>query len=128
MSSPTIELPKLPKPDKDDIRAIRSFLPGKLLGRTAVLLSLLLLVLSFVAAVSAGIHWIPEFEHILPFWVFWALLALCFLAVVAQIFLEWRANRNRARLRELAVKPSAVQNGYFRIGAYADTAVGPQEV
>jgi Leucine-rich repeat (LRR) protein len=121
MTNLTVEIPKLPKLDKDDLKAIRSFLPGKLLGRAAALLSLLLLVLGFVAAVRVGVRQIPEFEHILPSWAFWVLLALCFLAVVAQIVLEWRANRNRVALQELAIKPGAVQTGYFRIGAYADT-------
>ena len=40
-----LELPKLPTINKADIEAVRSFLPGKLLGRTAALLSLVLLVL-----------------------------------------------------------------------------------
>jgi len=122
MTNLTVEIPKLPELNKDDVKAIRSFLPGKLLGRAAALLSLLLLVLGFVAAVRVGVRQIPEFEHILPSWAFWVLLALCFLAVVAQIVLEWRANRNRVALQELAIKPGAVQTGYFRIGAYADTA------
>jgi hypothetical protein len=41
-----LEIPKLPELDKEDVKAIRSFLPGKLLGRTAALLSIVLLVLS----------------------------------------------------------------------------------
>jgi formylglycine-generating enzyme required for sulfatase activity len=122
MSDLLAEAAKLPELDKEDLKAIRSFLPGKLLGRTAALLSLLLLVLGFVGAVRVGVHQIPELEQILPTWAFWALLAFCFLAVLAQIILEWRAKRNRAVLQELAIKPGAVQTGYFRIGAYADTA------
>ena len=42
-----IELPKLPELDKEDIKAVRSFLPGKLLSRTAALLALAVLVLGF---------------------------------------------------------------------------------
>ena len=34
-----IQLPKLPELDKDDLKAVRSFLPGKLLSRTAALLA-----------------------------------------------------------------------------------------
>ena len=33
-----IRLPKLPELDKEDIKAVRSFLPGELLSRTAALL------------------------------------------------------------------------------------------
>jgi hypothetical protein len=36
---------QLPKLDKEDIKAVRSFLPGKLLSRTAAFLSLIVLVL-----------------------------------------------------------------------------------
>ena len=122
MSDLTAKISKLPEIDKEDLKAIRAFLPGKVLGRTAALLSLLLLVLAFVAAVRIGIHQIPEFEQVLPPWAIWALLALCLLAVVAQIMFEWRVNRNRATLQQLAVKLGAVQTGYFRIGAYSDTA------
>jgi hypothetical protein len=122
MSDLTVKIPKLPELDKDDLKAIRSFLPGKLLGRTAALLSLVVLLICVAAAANASLHRFPDLEHILPSWAIWALLGLCFLAVAAQMFLEWRANRNRAYLLQLAIKPGAVQTGYFRIGAYADTA------
>ena len=36
---------------KADVRAIRSFLPGKVLGRTAALLALVVLVLGFATSV-----------------------------------------------------------------------------
>jgi len=48
-------LPKLPELDKEDVDAVRSFLPGKLLGRTAALLSLALLVLGFAGLVDQGL-------------------------------------------------------------------------
>jgi Leucine-rich repeat (LRR) protein len=50
-----LDLPKLPTIDKADIEAVRSFLPGKLLGRTAALLSLVLLVVAWVGGVDAGL-------------------------------------------------------------------------
>jgi hypothetical protein len=49
---PGLRLPQLPKLDQRDIDAVRSFLPSKLLGRTAALLSLVLLVLGFAGAVD----------------------------------------------------------------------------
>jgi hypothetical protein len=50
-----IALPKLPELNKEDIESVRRFFPGKLLGRTAALLSLVLLVLSFAAAGGMGL-------------------------------------------------------------------------
>ena len=44
------------------------------------------------------------------------------LIVGAQIFAEWQAERNRRQAQALAVKTDAVQEGYFRIGPYLDTA------
>ena len=48
--------PKLLKLDKADVRAIRSFLPGKVLGRTAALLALVVLVLGFAGSVDVGLQ------------------------------------------------------------------------
>jgi hypothetical protein len=47
-----LEIPKLPQLDKEDVKAIRSFLPGKLLVRTAAFLSLVLLVVLSVGAIK----------------------------------------------------------------------------
>jgi hypothetical protein len=55
MEALKLEIPKLPELDKDDVNAIRSFLPGKLLGRTAALLSLVALVLGFAGGVKIGL-------------------------------------------------------------------------
>ena len=52
---PIGHFPKLPKLDKEDVKAVRGFLPGKLLGRTAAFLSLVLLVLVFVKAADLGL-------------------------------------------------------------------------
>jgi hypothetical protein len=114
-----LQLPQLPQLDKRDIEAVRNFLPGKVLGRTAALLSLVLLVLGFVGAVD----WMLE-QHLgvnlrsMP-WVRAALLGgLPLLAVTTQAALEWRAERQGQRLRALAVEPGRVPVGYFRIGPY----------
>jgi Leucine Rich repeats (2 copies) len=117
-----LEIPKLPELDKEDVKAIRSFLPGKLLGRTAAFLSLVLLVLGFVIAIKVSLHQFPDLELAIPTWAYGILFGLCFLSVVAQVVLEWRAERNRAALQALAVKIGAEQAGYFRIGPYQDAA------
>ena len=52
MEAVGIKLPKLPELDKADIKAVRSFLPGKLLSRTAALLALAVLVLGFAGLVE----------------------------------------------------------------------------
>ena len=49
-------LGSLPKLTDEDQKEIRSFLPGKLLARTAALLSLALLVLGFVVAGNYGLR------------------------------------------------------------------------
>jgi hypothetical protein len=116
-----IEIPKLPKVSEEDVKAVRSFLPGKLLSRTAALLSLVLLVLGFTYAVGLGIQHFPGLEGVLPLWAYAAIIGLCSLAVVIQIVLEWRAARDRHVLKELAVKTGVEQTGYFRIGPYQDT-------
>jgi len=122
MSADALKLviPKLPELDKEDVKAVRSFLPGKLLGRTAALLSLMLLVLGFVIAVKLGLR---QFLNIdLAPWAYGLLIGSAFLAVVTQVLLEWRAERNRRVLQALAVNPGVEQMGYFRIGPYQDSA------
>jgi Leucine-rich repeat (LRR) protein len=115
-------LPKLPELDRKDIEVIRGFLPGKLLGRTAALLSLALLVLSFTIGVDQAAKrlyagWPP------PPWLRFALLpGLALLAVAVQLLIEWRTERSRRALQRLAVRLGAEQSGYFRIGPYLDIA------
>jgi hypothetical protein len=117
-----LELPKLPTIDKADIEAIRSFLPGKLLGRTAALLSLVLLVLVWVGAVDAGLKKFFEI-NLQPAWLRYGLLiGVPILIVVYQLVIEWAAARGRQKTKELALKVEAVPRGYFRIGPYSDTA------
>src|SRR5579862_9636323 len=111
-----IEFPKLPQLDEEDVKAIRSFLPGKLVARTAAFLSLVLLVFLSVSAIKATA---VGAELAIPAWV---LIGLCFLAVVIQAVVEWRAERTRRSMQIIAVKPGSEQSGYFRIGPYQNTA------
>src|ERR1700674_5299322 len=99
MSTETLklEIPKLPQLDEEDVKAIRSFLPGKLLGRTAAFLSLVLLVLGFVIAIKVSLGQFPDLERGIPPWAYGVLFGLCFLAVVAQVIVEWRAERTRRK-------------------------------
>ena len=48
--------PKLLELDKRDVEAVRSFLPGKVLGRTAALLALVVLVLGFAGSLNVGLE------------------------------------------------------------------------
>jgi len=112
------EIPKLPQLDKQDVKAIRSFLPGKLLGRTAAFLSLVLGVLLVVAAIKFVLN---PFDLGIPIWAYGLLIGLCFVAVVAQVVQESLAERTRRSMQMLAVKPGAEQTGYFRIGPYRNT-------
>jgi hypothetical protein len=50
------QLPKLPNLDQEDIKAVRSFLPGKVLGRTAALLALLGLALAYAGVAERGLR------------------------------------------------------------------------
>ncbi|MBV8400330.1 MAG: ATP-binding protein, partial [Acetobacteraceae bacterium] len=116
-------LPKPPGLAEEDVRAIRGFRPGKLLGRTAVVLSLALLVLGSAAVVDQGLKGLLDATLPLAPWQrLGLLLGLPALVVIAQLCVEWRAERVRRRLQSLAVQSGAVPQGYFRIGPYLDTA------
>jgi Leucine-rich repeat (LRR) protein len=113
--------PKLLELDKEDVKAVRTFLPGKVLGRTAALLALVVLVLGFAGTVDVALEKFLGFA-LEPTWLKNALLiGIPVLVVGAQIAAEWRANRQREAAAALAVKTEAVQDGYFRIGPYLDT-------
>jgi hypothetical protein len=60
------EIPKLPQLDKEDVKAVRSFLPGKLLSRTAALLSLVSLVVGFAILFRVGLQHFLDFDLPLP--------------------------------------------------------------
>jgi hypothetical protein len=116
------ETPKLLTLDKADVKAIRSFLPGKVLGRTAALLALVVLVLGFATSVDVGLERFLGFP-LEPRWLKQTLLfGIPVLIVGAQIFAEWRAEQSRRRAQAMAVQTDAVQDSYFRIGPYRDTA------
>ncbi len=114
-----LQLPRLPQLDRRDIEAVRNFLPGKVLGRTAALLSLLLLVLGLAGSVDwmleqrLGIH-----LQTMPWLRATVLGGVPLLVVATQVMLEWQAERQRRRLQALAIEPSRVPFGYFRIGPY----------
>ena len=114
--------PKLLELDKKDVEAVRSFLPGKVLGRTAPLLALVVLVLGFAGSLDVGLERFLGFP-LEPRWLKYSvLIGLPVLIVGAQILAEWQAERKRKQAPALAVKVDAVPEGYFRIGPYLDTA------
>ena len=114
--------PKLLGLDKEDVKAVRSFLPGKVLGRTAAFLALAGLVLGFAGSLKVGLERFLDFPLKPPWLKYTVLIGLPVLVVVAQILAEWAAERKRKQAQALAVKVDAVPEGYFRIGPYLDTA------
>lgn len=119
-----IKIPKLPELDREDIKAVRAFLPGKLLGRTAALLSLALLVLGFAVPVDVSLRHGLGVDLSKASWSmhYGLLVGLPILVVASQCAIEWRAERMRRALQRLAVQIGSAQSGYFRIGPYLDTA------
>jgi hypothetical protein len=114
--------PKLLELDKKDVEAVRSFLPGKVLGRTAALLALVVLVLGFAGSLDVAVEKFLGFPLEPPSLKYAVLIGLPVLIVGAQILAEWTAERKRKQAQALAVKVDAVPEGYFRIGPYLDTA------
>jgi hypothetical protein len=114
--------PKLLELDKDAVKAVRSFLPGKVLGRTAALLALVVLVLGFAGSLDVAVEKFFGFPLEPPALKYAVLIGLPVLIVGAQILAEWTAERKRKQAQALAVKVEAVPEGYFRIGPYLDTA------
>jgi len=118
-----LAIPKLPELDQLDVKAVRSFLPGKLLGRTAALLSMVLLVLGFAGAVDQGLTHLMGVDLRPTPWLHYGLLiGVPLLAGIAQLAVEWHAQQGRRTLQRLAVRVDTAQTGYFRIGPYQDTA------
>ncbi len=114
--------PKLLELDEKDVEAVRSFLPGKVLGRTAALLALVVLLLGFAGTFDVALERFLGFALEPPWLKYAVLIGLPVLIVVAQIAAEWQAERKRRAAASLAVKTEAVQEGYFRIGPYLGTA------
>ena len=117
-----IDLPKLPELDAEDVKAVRSFLPGKLLSRTAAVLALVVLVLAVAGSVDKGLRLLEVDLSPIPSLRYGLLFGLPLIAVASQLVLEWRAERGRRELQRLAVQPGVEQSGYFRIGPYLNTA------
>ena len=116
---------KVPALNKADIAAVRSFLPGKLLGRTAALLALLLLVLHNTAAVDTELKRLFA-ASLRPTWLYHALLfGVPLLIVIIQVYVEWQAKRNRQRAQQMALRTERVPSGYFRIGPYVSGSARP---
>ncbi|MSP01772.1 MAG: hypothetical protein EXR07_12100 [Acetobacteraceae bacterium] len=114
-------LPKPPALDKDDLKAVKTFLPGKAISRTAALLSLIVLALGFAGLIDQGLKFIG-LERPSPQWLYYSLLfGLPMLAVLVQLAIEWRADRNRRERLILAVATGEQPAGYFRIGPYTGT-------
>lgn len=115
-----LALSQLPPLDQADVQAVRSYFPGKLLGRTAAFLSLVLLVLAFAAAAKLGVS--EAFGHLAlsPFLTFVLFIALPLGVVAVQLIAEWRGAASRKAAQELAVKTQSVPSGYFRIGPYLE--------
>ena len=106
-STPAHESPKLLTLDKADVRAIRSFLPGKVLGRTAALLALVVLVLGFATSVDVGLQNVLGFPLEPPWLKHTLLFEIPVLIVGVQILAEWHADRSRRQAQALAVKTEA---------------------
>ena len=113
---------KLLELDKKDVEAVRSFLPGKVLGRTAALLALFVLVLGFAGTFDVALERFLGFALEPPWLKYAILIGLPIVIVGAQIAAEWQAERKRRQAQALAVKVEAVPEGYFRIGPYLDAA------
>ena len=122
--APTVagELAKLVAPGEENVKAIRSFLPGKLLGRTAVVLAMVLAVFWYITPLHEALEKFVGFS-LQPLWL-WntLLLGIPVLVAIAQVTAEGIAERHRKQAQALAVKIDAVPEGYFRIGPYLDTA------
>ena len=115
------DLPKLPEIDKENLEAVRNFLPGKLLGRTAALLMLTVTVMVWAIAVKTGLKNFLDIPS-LPPWVQFGVLGLTTFVVAWQVFLEWGAARNQREAKRLALTEPQVPVGYFRIGPYLNNA------
>jgi hypothetical protein len=110
-----IELPKLPKLNREDIKAVRSFLPGKLLSRTAALLSLLVPPLTAAGVVDQVLQRVlnvdllstPRFQH------YGLLFGLPLLAVASQLVIEFRAKRSRRSVTRIASRSRPAIRGKF---------------
>ncbi|MCX7382979.1 MAG: hypothetical protein NT133_16555, partial [Alphaproteobacteria bacterium] len=113
-------LPKMPGMDSAAVKAVRDSFVGKWLGRWAVLVGIIVLVLGTTQGANLALQ---NFGLVLP----WPLLhntllfGLPALVIALQLANEWNAARNRKAAMDLAIKPAAVPTGYFRIAPYLAT-------
>src|SRR5262249_4577019 len=122
MQAVGIQFPKLPALDKDDVKAVRSFLPGKALGRLAAGLAVVGLALFNAGLVDRELKVVDVDLSSNPWLHHGLLFGLPLLVVVSQLIVEWHAERGRRALQRLAVRAGAEQSGYFRIGPYLNAA------
>jgi hypothetical protein len=123
MQAAGIQLPKLPELDKEDLNAVRSFLPGKLLSRTAAFFGLAVVALGLGGLANQELKQLLDVDLSSTPWLYYALFfGLPLLAVASQLLVEWRAEYGRRILQRLAVRTGVEQSGYFRIGPYLNTA------
>ena len=119
------DLPNLSGVNEEDVKAVGSSLPGKLLNSSAALLSLTLLVLYFAAKDATALKDFlgPELSSSpwLHYGLIFGFLSLVLVAVV-QVLIEWRTKRRRRALQAFAVRTGYEQSGYFRIGPYLNTS------
>ena len=115
-------LPKMPVLDAAAVKAVRSSFPGKLLGRIAALLGVLVLVFAVANAADLGASRLGLVLS--PPWLYKTLLlgGPAFV-IAAQLLIEWRAERLRRLAQALALKSSSVPSGTFRIGPFLDNDV-----
>ncbi|HEX2726259.1 MAG TPA: hypothetical protein VHN20_10600 [Beijerinckiaceae bacterium] len=112
--------PTLQAVDKADLDAVRGFLPGKLLGRTAAFLALGVLVLAQMGALDLALRHLfgISFDPAGPWAKFGVLAALPALVVVVQLALEARARAQARRIRQRTVATAGVRERHFRVGPY----------
>src|SRR4051812_4766648 len=103
MATSSIGLPKLPELDREDLKSVRAFLPGKLLGRASALLALSIPLLASGTAVDQALQYFGvERPPSLSLYIT-LLFGLPLIAVGAQLFIEWWASQKRRALQRLAV-------------------------
>jgi hypothetical protein len=106
--------------DKADLDAVRAFVPGKLLGRTAALLSLTVLTLAQMGALDVALRKVFDVDltSFHPLWRFGLIGALPVLVIGVQLFVEWRAQAQARRIRDRTVAVATAKDHHFKVGPY----------
>lgn len=114
-----LALPSVPSPDPEALKEIQKSPHGKLLGRTAALLGLVVLLLGFVGLADLALRQWLGVDLSDRAGVRWGLLiGLPLLIVSFQLAAEWRARARAHALMRVAVAPTRAEARYFRIGPY----------